>query len=109
LVSGSKFSNRPTFWWFKSSSCFAVTNTAKVLKFKQLTITVTYLCRQDPHPICWHGHIYLYSVWQPSQNSTEHENIYVYVQGDQKVSVHQMITAQKTHKTILNSFNHLPW
>jgi hypothetical protein len=29
-------------------------------------------------------------------------------QGDQKVSVHLMITAHKTSKNILNSFNHLP-
>jgi hypothetical protein len=33
----------------------------------------------------------------------------LYVQGDQKVSVHLMITVQKTRKNILNSFNHLPW
>jgi hypothetical protein len=31
------------------------------------------------------------------------------VQGDQKVSVHLMITVQKTRQNILNSFNHLPW
>jgi hypothetical protein len=31
------------------------------------------------------------------------------IQGDQKVSVHLMITVQKTCKNILNSFNHLPW
>jgi hypothetical protein len=31
------------------------------------------------------------------------------IQGDQKVSVHLMITVQKTRKNILNSFNHLPW
>jgi hypothetical protein len=31
------------------------------------------------------------------------------IQGDQKVSVHLMITVQKTSKNILNSFNHLPW
>jgi hypothetical protein len=31
-----------------------------------------------------------------------------YVQDDQKVSVHLMITVQKTCKNILNSFNHLP-
>jgi hypothetical protein len=30
------------------------------------------------------------------------------VQGDQKVSVHLMITVQKKRKNILNSFNHLP-
>jgi hypothetical protein len=30
------------------------------------------------------------------------------IQGDQKVSVHMMITVQKTCKNILNSFNHLP-
>jgi hypothetical protein len=30
------------------------------------------------------------------------------IQGDQKVSVHLMITVQKTRKNILNSFNHLP-
>jgi hypothetical protein len=30
-------------------------------------------------------------------------------QGEQKVSVHLMITVQKTRKNILNSFNHLPW
>jgi hypothetical protein len=30
------------------------------------------------------------------------------VQGDQKVSVHLIITVQKTHKNILNKFNHLP-
>jgi hypothetical protein len=30
------------------------------------------------------------------------------IQGDQKVSVHLMITVQKTHKNNLNSFNHLP-
>jgi hypothetical protein len=30
------------------------------------------------------------------------------IQGDQKVPVHLMITVQKTHKNILNSFNHLP-
>jgi hypothetical protein len=31
-----------------------------------------------------------------------------FTQGDQKVSVHPMITVQKTRKNILNSFNHLP-
>jgi hypothetical protein len=31
------------------------------------------------------------------------------LQGEQKVSVHLMITIQKTRKNILNSFNHLPW
>jgi hypothetical protein len=31
------------------------------------------------------------------------------LQGDQKVSLHLMITVQKTSKNILNSFNHLPW
>jgi 3-hydroxymyristoyl/3-hydroxydecanoyl-(acyl carrier protein) dehydratase len=31
------------------------------------------------------------------------------IQGDQKVSVHLMITVQKTSKNVLNSFNHLPW
>jgi hypothetical protein len=30
------------------------------------------------------------------------------VQGDQKVSVHLMITVQKTRKNILNASNHLP-
>jgi hypothetical protein len=30
------------------------------------------------------------------------------IQGDQKVSMHLMITIQKTRKNILNSFNHLP-
>jgi hypothetical protein len=30
------------------------------------------------------------------------------IQGDQKVSVHLMITVQTTRKNILNSFNHLP-
>jgi hypothetical protein len=30
------------------------------------------------------------------------------IQGDEKVSVHLMITAQKARKNILNSFNHLP-
>jgi hypothetical protein len=30
------------------------------------------------------------------------------IQGDQKVSVHLMITVQKTRKNTLNSFNHLP-
>jgi hypothetical protein len=30
------------------------------------------------------------------------------IQGDQKVSLHLMITVQKTPKHILNSFNHLP-
>jgi hypothetical protein len=30
------------------------------------------------------------------------------VQGDQKVSVHLMITVQKTRKNILYTFNHLP-
>jgi hypothetical protein len=29
-------------------------------------------------------------------------------QGDEKVSVHLMITVQNTSKNILNSFNHLP-
>jgi hypothetical protein len=32
---------------------------------------------------------------------------HLFVQGDQKVSVHLMITAQKTRKNILNSFNHI--
>jgi hypothetical protein len=31
-----------------------------------------------------------------------------FIQGDQKVFVHLMITVQKTRKNILNSFNHLP-
>jgi hypothetical protein len=31
------------------------------------------------------------------------------LQGDQKVSVHLMITVQKTRKDNLNSFSHLPW
>jgi hypothetical protein len=31
-----------------------------------------------------------------------------HIQGDQKVSVHLMITVQKTRKNILNSFSHLP-
>jgi hypothetical protein len=31
-----------------------------------------------------------------------------HVQGDQKVSVHLIITVQKTHKNILNGFSHLP-
>jgi hypothetical protein len=30
------------------------------------------------------------------------------IAGDQKVSVHLMITVQKTRKHILNSFDHLP-
>jgi hypothetical protein len=34
--------------------------------------------------------------------------IYVYIQGDQNVSVHLMITVEKTRKNILNVFNHLP-
>jgi hypothetical protein len=38
-----------------------------------------------------------------SSKRTEH-----YIQGDLKVSVHLMITVQKTRKNILNSFNHLP-
>jgi hypothetical protein len=33
---------------------------------------------------------------------------YTKVQGDQKVSVHLMITVQKTRKNILKGFNHLP-
>jgi hypothetical protein len=32
----------------------------------------------------------------------------VYIQGDQKVSVHLIITVHKTRNNILNSFNHLP-
>jgi hypothetical protein len=32
----------------------------------------------------------------------------LYLQGDQNISVHLMITAQKTRKYIVNSFNHLP-
>jgi hypothetical protein len=37
------------------------------------------------------------------------ENEFCYIiQSDQKVSVHLMITVQKTRKNILNSFNHLP-
>jgi hypothetical protein len=32
-----------------------------------------------------------------------------YIQGDQKVSVHLMITVQKTRKNILKSVNKLPW
>jgi hypothetical protein len=31
------------------------------------------------------------------------------INGDQKVSVHLMITVKKTCKHILNGFNHLPW
>jgi hypothetical protein len=34
--------------------------------------------------------------------------IYSYIQDDQKVSVPLMITVQKTRKSILNNFNHLP-
>jgi hypothetical protein len=30
------------------------------------------------------------------------------IQGDQKVSMHLMITVQKTRKNTSNSFNHLP-
>jgi hypothetical protein len=33
---------------------------------------------------------------------------HTHTQGDQKASVHLMIAVQKTHKNILNSFNHLP-
>jgi hypothetical protein len=32
----------------------------------------------------------------------------IVIQGDQKVSVHLMITVQETLKKFLNSFNHLP-
>jgi hypothetical protein len=32
----------------------------------------------------------------------------IYVQDNQNVSVHLMITLQKTRKNILNSFNHIP-
>jgi hypothetical protein len=32
----------------------------------------------------------------------------MFIHDDQKVSVHLMITGQKTRKNILNSFNHLP-
>jgi hypothetical protein len=31
------------------------------------------------------------------------------IQGDQKVSMHVMITVQKHAKIFLNSFKHLPW
>jgi sulfopyruvate decarboxylase TPP-binding subunit len=34
--------------------------------------------------------------------------ILIQIQGDQKVSVHLMITIQQAYKNILNSFNHLP-
>jgi hypothetical protein len=37
---------------------------------------------------------------------TFHHIHYMKSQGDQKVSVHLKITAQKTHKNILNSFSH---
>jgi hypothetical protein len=37
---------------------------------------------------------------------TADTNYAVYVQGDQKVSVHLMITVQKTRNNILNSFSH---
>jgi hypothetical protein len=33
--------------------------------------------------------------------------LYVHIQGDQKVSVHLMITVQNSRKNILNSFKHL--
>ena len=33
LVSGSKFSNRPIFWWFMSNSCFTRRHTAELLQF----------------------------------------------------------------------------
>jgi hypothetical protein len=39
----------------------------------------------------------------------QHHVLYLFVQGDQKVSVHLIITVQKTCRNILNSFNHLPW
>jgi hypothetical protein len=43
-----------------------------------------------------------YLVWVCDGFPTAH------TQGDQKVSVHLMITVQKTSTNILNSFNHLP-
>jgi hypothetical protein len=64
--------------------------------------------------------------WLFSLEIKKHWSIYAYVyltipftiwllqyinelHGDQKVSVHLMMTVQKTRKIILNSFNHLPW
>jgi hypothetical protein len=49
-------------------------------------------------------------VWRHTVKSLFNwECVRRFIQGDQKVSVHLMITVQKTRKNILNSFNHLPW
>jgi hypothetical protein len=42
------------------------------------------------------------------QRPIAHCNAAVFIQGDQKLSVHPMISVQKTRKNILNSFDHLP-
>jgi hypothetical protein len=47
--------------------------------------------------------------WQLTFKTAQTQtHAHAHTQGDQKVSVHLMITAQKTCKNILNSFNHLP-
>jgi hypothetical protein len=52
--------------------------------------------------------VFLYKF---SNNETTERPAYVILQlqGDQKVSVHLIITAQQIRKNILNSSNHLPW
>jgi hypothetical protein len=56
-------------------------------------------------------HFYNCFYAQPVNSMWSH-NVLTYcapnVQSDQKVSVHQMTTVQKTRKNILNSFIHLP-
>jgi hypothetical protein len=44
----------------------------------------------------------------PQSISPPHHKCSRHIQGDQNVSVHLMITVQKTGKNILNSFKHLP-
>jgi hypothetical protein len=52
--------------------------------------------------------VVLFVFWLISPASEFYVPKCLHIQGDQKVSVHLMITVQKTLKNILNSFNHLP-
>jgi hypothetical protein len=54
--------------------------------------------------MCCHSVKFVYARTQ----SCELLKVRAFIQGDQKISVHLMITVQKTRKNILNSFSHLP-
>jgi hypothetical protein len=61
-----------------------------------------------PPPVYCEG-----STLQQQKNRAEltfyRRNVVWFIQGDQKLSVHLMITVYTKRTKILNSFNHLPW